>query len=273
MAAMKDETARGTIAKLVGRRTSVRACGMRMWHIFLGWLALAVAGHADQATELAQIHLEVIGGQDRIDALKAMTARGYVLTGGKKVPFTMVAARPNRLRLETGTGEQALVQVTDGAEAPWRANLGATPLHVMTMPEGEGKLFTADAEFDDPLVAGAERGYSLDYAGEVDSGGKKLTRLLVTRKLRETFAVFVDPDTYFIVARMETRSSPGGRKVEVLTRYEDYRPVAGVLIPHKVGLLVDGKIKQVTVVESVEPNPKLTPETFARPVPEMPSVK
>jgi hypothetical protein len=114
-------------------------------------------------------------------------------------------------------------------------------------------------------VAGAARGFAFDYAGEVTSGGKKLLRLLVTRKMTDTFSVLVDAETYFIIAKVETRQSPGGRRVEIMTRYEDYRPVAGVMLPHRVAVLNDGKLMQHTLIEKVEPNPALTAETFARP--------
>lgn len=71
------------------------------------------------------------------------------------------------------------------------------------------------------------------------SGGKKLLRLLVTKKMTDTFSVLLDAETYFIVAKVETRQSPGGRSVEIMTRYEDYRPVAGVMLPHRVAVLND----------------------------------
>ena len=87
----------------------------------------------------------------------------------------------------------------------------------------------------------------------------------MTRRLRETFSVLVDAETYLIVARVEHRQSAGGRRLEIMTRYEDYRPVRGVLVPHKVAVLTDGKLVQLTVIETVEANPAVTAEMFARP--------
>ena len=95
--------------------------------------------------------------------------------------------------------------------------------------------------------------------------GRKVVRILVTRKLTDTFSLLVDAETYFIVARIEHRNSVSGRRVEIVTRYEDYRPVDGVLVPHQVAVLSDGKIVQHTVIENVEANPVVTAETFVRP--------
>ena len=250
---------------LVVRAGSVRAWGMRVWQFFFGWLCVAACVRADQAEELARIHVEVLGGQERIEALTALRASGVVLTGGKRVQFTMIAARPNRLRLEMGAEGRTLVQASDGVDAPWKLDTGVQPPRYGRMAEGEGRVFAADAEFDDPLVAGAARGYGFDYAGEVDAGSKKLVRLLVTRKLKETFSVLVDGETYLIVAKVEHRQSPGGRRLEITTRYDDYRPVQGVLLPHKVAVLMEGKVVQLTVIETVEANPVVKAETFTRP--------
>ena len=239
----------------------------------VGCLWLAVFARADQAEDLSRIHIEVIGGKERIDALRSLRATGYVVTGGKKVRFTMLAARPNRLRLETGGDGRTLVQASDGETAPWKMDTGVSPPHAQAMADSEGRLFSADAEFDDPLVGGAGRGFAFDFAGDVTLAGRKMQRILVTRKLMDTFALLVDADTYFILAKIEQRQSVGGRRVEIVTRYDDYRPVAGVLLPHKVAVMTDGKLVQQTVIETVEANPIVTHETFARPLFVGPSAK
>ena len=209
--------------------------------------------------------MEVIGGKERIDALVGLHASGYVLTGGKKVRFTMIAVRPNRLRLETGAEGRSLVQASDGVDVPWKFNTSVWPPRYEPMGVTEGRVFASDSEFDDPLVAGSARGFVCDYAGELEVAGRKVVRILVTRKLTDTFSLLVDAETYFIVARIEHRNSVGGRRVEIVTRYEDYRPVDGVLVPHKVAVLSDGKIMQHTVIENVEANPLVTAEIFVRP--------
>lgn len=238
---------------------------MRMWKFYLGWLFLVGLARADQAADLARIHVEVIGGKERIDALVGLRASGYVLTGGKKVRFTMIAARPNRVRLETGAEGRSLVQASDGVDVPWKFDTGKWPPRYEPMEAAEGRVFVSDSEFDDPLVAGAARGFVWDYAGELDVAGRKCVRILVTRKLTDTFSVLVDTETYFIVARIEHRNNASGRRVEIVTRYDDYRPVDGVLVPHRVAVVLDGRIMQHTVMENVEANPPVSAETFVRP--------
>ena len=232
--------------------------------LLFGFLS-AVTAHADQAADIARIHIEVIGGRERIAALGALRASGYVVTGGKRVNFSLTAARPDRIRLETEGSGRTLVQGSDGIEPPWEFDTGTWPPHYRPMPEGAARTFVADAEFDDPLVAGAARGFVFDFAGEVEVEGRKLLRVLVTRKMTEMSHLLIDAETYLIMLRTESRTSATGRKLQIITRYEDFRPVGGVLLPHEIIVAVDGRRTQQTRIETIEANPELSPGTFTRP--------
>ena len=232
-------------------------------------LACAAAGVGARAPvpqlDVARIHVEAIGGRQRIDALRALRATGMVNAGGKRVRFLLLAARPDRVRIETEGNGRTLTQGWDGKAPPWELDTGASPARSREMAEAPAKTFQADAEFDDPLIAGAERGYTFDYVGKTEVGGRSLLRVMVTHKLKETFAVYLDAETYFIVLRVEERTSPGGRRVPVVTRYDDFRPVEGVLLPHEVTMSIDGKFVQQTKIETIDGNPRITDEMFMRP--------
>jgi len=229
-------------------------------------LVFAVAPlRADQAADIAQIHLEAIGGRQRIAALHSLRISGIVVLGEKHVRFTLIAARPDRVRLETADDGRTLINVSDGEEPAWELDTGTRPPRYRPMSEAAAKAFTADAEFDDPLVAGPARGFTLEFAGETEVDGRKLLRVLVTRKLNDTFSLLLDEETYFIVMRVERRMAADGRSRQIVARYDDFRPVEGVLLAHRVTLMTDGRTEQQMIMEKIETNPELTPETFTRP--------
>lgn len=238
---------------------------MRFLVAFGIFLTVATALWADRATDLVRIHVEAIGGRERLAALASFRANGSVVVAGQEMRFTMTAARPNRVRLETERGGRMLVQGTDGNEPAWEYDSDAQPPRVRAMTEGAAKTFVADAEFDDPLVGGVERGYAFDFAGEMEIDGRKFLRLLVSRKLQEPFSVLLDPGTYLLVMRIEQRTTVLGRKVQVMTRYGDFRPVQGVLLPHEVTTVIEGRTSQQTKIASIVPNPMLVPDPFGRP--------
>ncbi|MSU22348.1 MAG: hypothetical protein EXS32_00840 [Opitutus sp.] len=165
------------------------------------------------------------------------------------------------------------MHASDGVEPPWEFDTGTWPPRYKNMEESAAKMFTADAEFDDPLVAGRARCFTLDYAGETEVDGRKLLRVLVTNRRAESFSLLIDPETYFIVLRVEQRTTAGGRKRSIITRYDDFRPVDGVLIAHRITLIADGKTEQQMVIEKIETNPEVTAETFTRPKVSVPGLK
>lgn len=238
---------------------------MRMF-VALAFFLVTTAGlAADRAEDLARIHLEALGGRERVDALTAVRATGHVIAGGKRVDFYMIAARPAKLRLEIDGGGRTQVQAYDGVEPPWEFDTGTWPPRYRTMAENPAKTFMGDAEFDDPLVSGASRGYTLEYGGMAEADGKQYVRVMVTRHLKETFSLLLDQDTYLIMMRVESRMTVAGRPIQIVTRFDDYRPVDGVLLAHKVTMIVDGRATQQSVIESIQANPTFTPETFSRP--------
>lgn len=232
-------------------------------------LILCAAGAADafaaKAADLARIHIEAIGGQKRVEALAALRATGQVNSAGRQLRFTMTAARPDRIRLETESGGRTLVQASDGKEPPWQFDTGTWPPKYQEMPKANIKTFTADAEFDDPLVAGKRRGYEIEHAGEAEVDGRRLLRVLVTRNRTEKFHLLLDPETYLILLRVEPRQGASGKPQLMITRFEDFRPVSGVLLAHQVTLIVDGKVTQTTRIDRIDPNPEITADTFSRP--------
>lgn len=238
---------------------------MRSWFSCLAFVFLAAGLRGESAEELVQIHLAVMGGTERIDALKAMRATGSVTSGGKKVNFVMTAARPNRVRMETQAGGRTLVQGYDGVEAPWEFDTGTWPPRYRPIAGAAAKRLIADSEFDDPLVAGPARGYVLELANDATVDGRKYRRILVTHNLTESFEVLLDPETYLIVFRTETRTTAGGRSLLIVTQYGQFQSVSGVLLPHDIKTIVDGKVTQQLTIDQIEPNPPTTAETFSMP--------
>ncbi|HRI82881.1 MAG TPA: hypothetical protein PLF88_10620 [Opitutaceae bacterium] len=236
---------------------------MRMFIIIF---ALALAGpglRADRADMIARIHVEAIGGPMRINLLNTLEATGRVDLDGREMRFRLLAERPNRLRMETTLAGRRLVQGTDGVEVPWQYAAGETG-GVSRLSGQTARDFAADAEFDDPLVDYAARGYVLDYAGEMTIDGRKQFKLLVTRRLVDSYFLLVDAETYFITRRVSTQVR-GGLETVRETVYEDFRPVGGVIMPHRITVNIDGRRLHETVMETVTPNVRVPPGSFTPP--------
>jgi len=229
------------------------------------FVAVAALGltRAETIDDIARYHVAAIGGRAGIAAVDSLKATGVVRAGGRELSFEMLAQRPNRVRIETRSDGKSLVQGWDGAAPPWRFEPEKSPL-AQPMPEAEARAFAGDAEFDDPLIGGRARGYTLDYAGELDWQDRPVWRVLVTRLGEPAFSLLVDRETYFIVARVSARPRPTGAPVPIEERYSDFRPVGGVILPFRIETLIDGQPTQETVLDKMEPQPHLPLAKFAR---------
>lgn len=237
---------------------------MRSWFLLL-LLFTGPLLRAENADNLARIHVEAIGGKMRLGLLQSLQAEGEVLIDGRRLEFTLLAQRPNRLRMETRSGERSIVQATDGVNPPWQMNPAAKPLKPSYITGDESREFAADAEFDDPLVDYAAKGYTLDYAGKLSWHGKTVFRLLVTRRHIAGYHLLLDTETYFIVGKQAVRRLEFGREVAIETRYEDFRPVGGIIMPHRVIVTGDGKPLHETILRRVRPNVAVPDGVFTMP--------
>jgi hypothetical protein len=215
---------------------------------------------ADFAKDLARIHTEAVGGRGKVESLKAFRATGTTRNEQGDLRFILWAARPNRVRTEITSGARTVVQAWNGKNEPWRAD--SHTRKVTFMLGDSAAEFKAEAEFDDPLVVGGAGNVSLDYAGEVTLEGRELLKVLVTQNLTELSFVYLDPVSFLIVRRDVIRRRRGRDEV-VRTDYSDFRPVAGVLLAHRMVVFKNGRQVNETIIDRMEPNPAWEESLFS----------
>ena len=226
-------------------------------------VTLAVSGQAQLGPEIARQHAARAG--DRLAALTALRAEGRTFINDEVVPFTLVAQRPNRLRVESFTPLRRVVQVYDGAGPPWISHTELKGGAPQDMNEADARDFIANADFDGPLVDFAAKGYSVDYAGEETVGGRTACKLLLMNKRDDIFFLWVDAENHEVVKRTAYRMF-GQQRVTVDTLFKDFRAVGGVLQPHRIETTANGRTLYIMLIDRMEANPPaIPPETFARP--------
>ncbi len=231
--------------------------------LWLGAISVAATVHAQLGHDIAQKHAARAG--DKLAALTALRTEGRMFVNGEIVPFFLVAQRPNRLRVESFTPLRRVVQGYDGKNAPWVTQAGERGGSPQDMSEGEARDFIANADFDGPLVDFAAKGYSVDYAGEEPVEGRTAYKLLVMNRSSDIFFLWVDAQTYEVVKRTAYRVFDNQR-VAVETFFKDFREVGGVLQPHRIETVADGRTLYVMLIDRMDANPSpIPPETFARP--------
>jgi outer membrane lipoprotein-sorting protein len=217
---------------------------------------------AQLATEIVQQHAARTG--DRLAALTSIRAEGRTIVGDEVTPILILAERPNRLRVETVSPRQRVIQGYDGTNPPWITQSDVAAGAARDLEGTAGRDFVADADFDGPLLAAANKESSIDYAGEDIVAGRRALKLLVMSARDEIFFLWVDAESHEVVKRLLYRSQ-GGRRVAIETHFSDFRPVGGVPQPHRIETSADGRLIYVMVIDRMDANPVIAPAAFVRP--------
>jgi hypothetical protein len=122
-----------------------------------------------------------------------------------------------------------------------------------------------DVEFETPLFDCAARGHEVELLGTVELDGIETLGIELTRADGSVETWYLDPRTYLAVGR-ESPGSDFGRPMPRRTFFDDYRDVAGAMIPHFSESQWYTR-DRVMVIENIEVNLDIDDALFAMPPP------
>lgn len=181
-----------------------------------------------------------------------------------KLPFVMELKRPRMTRLELRFRGQTAVQVFDGTRG-WKVRpfLGRRDAEPFTADEL--RVASQQTELDGPLLDAAAKHERVYLVGTEKLDGRETYKLEVRARGGLIRHVWVDAETWLDVKVDGTRRLDG-KDVAVWTRYRDFRPEDGVLVPHLLETGVEGKAGTERIfVDHVALNPRLSDDLFTRP--------
>lgn len=206
-------------------------------HNYLMFFLLIMFTHlqAQSVDEIIAKHVQALGGRDKIDAIKSIRVKGKstITAMGFEADFNRTAKRPNLVRLDISLQGQNMVQAYDGKTAwqimPFMGNPDPQP-----MPEFQAKQMVREADFDGPIVDYKKKGNKVELVGKEDLEGSEVYKLKVTLKDGDVFYSFIDTEYFLELKRVMKAKGPGGNEIEVATYMSDYKPVAGMMMPHSI---------------------------------------
>lgn len=228
-------------------------------------LALTAAARASAQTvdDIVAMNLKAKGGADKWNSVKSVKMTGTITSQGKQLPMTVYAKRPNSTRQEVIVGEMKMIQAFDGTVA-WAVDprMGGMPQQA---PAVIAERARTSADFDGALINYKEKGTTIELVGKEQLDGKDVYHLKVTMK-GEVQQCFVDATTGLEV-KTSTEVDPmgTGQKQTIESVMSDYRAVDGIMLPHTVRQLMNGKPIAETKIEKVELNAPVADALFAMP--------
>lgn len=229
----------------------------------LAWTAAASAQTVD---DVVRRYLDARGGLSRLRAVESLRLSGSMVRGGVSTRFVIELKRPDRMRTDFSVEGRPFVRAYDGKTAWTQPPLPGEPARPMDAEEAAEARAQADVDLS-PLVDAAAKGYAVELVGRDRLPGGDTWKLVVRGKGDPPRTLQLDARTHLVV-QVEDRRTVDGQPVDFVTEVGDYRPVGGLVFPHRfeVGPRDSGE-RQRLLVEKVEVNPPLDDARFAMPTP------
>ncbi len=227
---------------------------------------LAAPAQAQDLDEVLTNYYEAIGGLDAWQSVQSLRMTGTMMMGGMGVeaPFTVMAKRPRKARLEFTFQGMTGIQAFDG-ETAWMLMPFTGSTEPEEMPADMSKNLKEQADIDGPLIGYEEEGHQVELLGMEETEGTQAYKLKVTLKSGDVQYYYLDSE-YFIPIRVEGTRMQQGRTVEFETIISDYKPVDGLMVAHSIEARPKGApAGQTVTIDQVELNVELADSLFTMP--------
>lgn len=231
-----------------------------------GLFAWPVQAQDASLEDVLNSYYEAIGGLEAWKSLESLTASGKMMMGpGIEAPFTMVAERPGKVRIDLTIQGMVGTQAFDG-ETAWMVMPFMGQTEPEEMPEDLAKTVKDEADIDGPLVGYEESGHQLELVGLEETEGTKAYKLKLTRKSGDVEYYYLDAE-YYVPIKVEATRTMQGTEMQYETILSDYKEVDGRLLAHSIEIRAAGQPGggQVLTFQQVELNKDIPDDKFVMP--------
>lgn len=208
-------------------------------------LAVSQAVHAQDPAKIVDQYLKASGGSKTLSKIQTEVLEGTFTNpaDGKPSTYTFSVKLPNRFYSEFVLGDKTVIEAYNGKSA-WR-QVPSGELSTLIGQQGQ-QLEAASVFYNSRLLNPKKHKLALAFVGHAQVRGKDALQIEVTTVTNIRREIFFDPQTHLIVKE----SGPlGGLDEEIF--YDDYRPVDGVQLPHKLELRRGSDTYSIAVTRAV----------------------
>jgi hypothetical protein len=169
---------------------------------------------------------------------------------GMEFPFTRMAKRPNKLRMDSPIQGMDIVQAYDGETAWWvMPPMGATD--PQPMPEVQAQTMMQNSDMDGALIDYEAKGNTVELAGIENVGDKPAYKLNVTLADGSERSHFIDSES-FLEVKISTMVNQMGQDMVVDSFFDDYMEIDGLQVWHTMTQKAMGQTSMELNVETLE---------------------
>jgi outer membrane lipoprotein-sorting protein len=225
---------------------------------------LSPLAQAQSLDEIIKNNLEAKGGVEKINALKTGKMTGKMMMQNFEMPYTMWFKKPNQVKMEMVFQGTTMTMAYDG-NIVWNISpfTGSTDAQELTGDQAE-QVKDSGEMMDEPFIDYKKKGHKIELIGKEDLEGTEVFKLKLTRKNGREIYYFIDAEAFIELKTSTTKKKQDGTELKIDTIYGDYKPVAGVMIPHSLSFSANQQSMSITL-DAVEPNVELAEDFFSMP--------
>jgi len=222
----------------------------------------AFVQNAPTVDDLVARNIKARGGMGRLAAINTLRATYSTEEDGKPVRLVELQKRPNKLRRNISIEKNTVIFAYDGVTA-WQF-FSSQKKNPSPSPSDLALELKEEADIDGPLVNYKEKGSTIELAGTEKLNGRDVYNLKITLKEGQVRNIYLDARTFLEVK--ETGSfKEGGKKVDFVTLFRNYRPVQGVLFPFVTEQKLGDEETQNAYLKKIQINLPIADSVFTMP--------
>lgn len=237
----------------------------KLFAIALVIVVLSILGNAQSADDVIKNYLKAASLEKTKD-FKTMQALGNMTRQGMEMPMDIKIKRPNKVKAEITVGPQKVTQSFDG-ETAWAIipQSGSLEPQVLSGLQAQNIKDQFDL-IEDPFLNYKEKGSTIELISKEEINGKTYFKVKLTKQNGDVSTNFFDAETWMMHKTSILRSNMG-QEVSLDFVFEDYKPVQGILLPHKITTFANGNnigdiiftsiIFNTEIDDSIFPMPKI----------------
>jgi outer membrane lipoprotein-sorting protein len=224
---------------------------------------LSLLGHAQSADDVIKNYLKA-ANLEKAKAIKTLDLTGKMTRQGMEMQMKIQLKRPNKVWTEITLGPQKMTQGFDGQTA-WAIipQSGSLEPQVITGPQAQNLKDQFDL-IDDPFLVYKEKGSKIELISKEEIDGKTYYKIELTKQNGEVSTNFFDAET-FLMHKTAIKRANMGQEVTVEFLFDDYKPVGGVMIAHKITTFANGNSVGDIIFTSITANTEIDDSIFPMP--------
>ena len=227
------------------------------------FLSLSYVASSQTADEIIAKHIQFLGGEKRLKAIKSLETKGEYDYGGIVFPFTTTAKSPNKYKFVVPFEGKFYAQGFDGTSG-WKIDAfknETTP----TLLEGNAARAMAneaDVELENPLIDYEAKGHQITFSGIDTLNGKIYYKVSMLKSDDQNETYFFDPADYSLQVKNSYAKNVELESAELTTYFSDYRSFHGVKVPCKQVSKIGDQTILTVIIKEVTLNPKVKDDAF-----------